>query len=610
MKRHSLLLIFGLLPSLQSLGAINIEYHIHGASKEALDNIQERLNLLQDSLENEQDDKRKLNYFSKQAPKEIRKSLEPFGYFQPTIQTQYSHNNNTWNFYYQIQLNTPTRINQLDLTIEGPGKHAPYFSTFINHYPLQPGQIFQSETYIAQKEQLFKLSMEHGFLKNRFDISRVFVNKQQHEANIILHFNTGAQYYFGKPQFSDTPLNLNFLNKFIQFRQGDLYDNNKLHKLQEDLDNSGYFDQVIVTPSLPDRDNPPVDTSGYFSKNKSPPLPKEQRLIPIEINMIPKQRRTYSLGLGYGTNTDLRTKLNLEVPILNDIGHKFGTELTASRIGYTSWPKNLSLSAYYKIPGAEPAKQLFTFSGLVKRTEFKSNLLKNRSTTNSISSSYTVSKGAWQRTFGLSLLHERFMVEDIPTQQTTILTPSVQWLRMKSDHPIYPNRGSILNLSVRGSHSLIRSSRDFAQFQLHGKILRTLTTTDRIVAKGAIAYTAVEEIMTMPLTYQLFAGGTESIRGYAFNALGPGRYLFSTSIEEQHQLVGRWYATAFFDVGEVFPGIEDLKNFPNDHRFHRAFGLGLLWRSPVGDLQLSYAKPFDGSTDEQQRWQFSMGPEL
>ncbi|MDP3439051.1 MAG: BamA/TamA family outer membrane protein, partial [Azonexus sp.] len=86
------------------------------------------------------------------------------------------------------------------------------------------------------------------------------------------------------------------------------------------------------------------------------------------------------------------------------------------------------------------------------------------------------------------------------------------------------------------------------------------------------------------------AGGSGSVRGYAYQSLGikegnatvGGRYLGILSAEATHWLDESWGIAAFIDAGDAF---DDLKTV----KAAIGYGLGARWRSPAGPIGVDLA---------------------
>jgi outer membrane protein assembly complex protein YaeT len=116
----------------------------------------------------------------------------------------------------------------------------------------------------------------------------------------------------------------------------------------------------------------------------------------------------------------------------------------------------------------------------------------------------------------------------------------------------------------------------------------------------------------VPLFERFYAGGLNSVRGYARRRIGPlaaddpigGRTLIEASVELRHAITRNLAAAVFADAGQV-----DLRSFTlpwNDLRW--GAGTGLRYKSPVGPLRIDLAFPTDPPPGDD-RWQvhFSLG---
>jgi outer membrane protein insertion porin family len=73
---------------------------------------------------------------------------------------------------------------------------------------------------------------------------------------------------------------------------------------------------------------------------------------------------------------------------------------------------------------------------------------------------------------------------------------------------------------------------------------------------------------------------------------------------------GSFRLSTFFDAGGVFSDNESLSSSDQYEQgeLRYSVGLGLMWNSPFGPLQVSYAEPLnDDRTDRVQKFQFGMG---
>jgi outer membrane protein insertion porin family len=169
----------------------------------------------------------------------------------------------------------------------------------------------------------------------------------------------------------------------------------------------------------------------------------------------------------------------------------------------------------------------------------------------------------------------------------------------------------------------------------YGKDLsRTICWNDVAATENSYAYSDVVDCglahqntktvtaTGLPFFENFYAGGTNSVRGFEDNTLGPRSE--PTAYYNQGQPLGGSVKTvgsieayfptlfdspsarvsAFIDVGNVFSSTNEAKA----KELRASAGVALLWRAPVGPISISYAFPLkkeDG--DEVERLQFNFG---
>ena len=207
----------------------------------------------------------------------------------------------------------------------------------------------------------------------------------------------------------------------------------------------------------------------------------------------------------------------------------------------------------------------------------------------------------WQQTFSLTFLNENFTLRGQDRENSVMLIPSAKWLITVSDNPIKPTHGYTLSLSIQGTHEILGSSNSFFQVHTNGKIIHPIFSRGSLLARATLGYTATKDLNQLPLSLQLLTGGAQSIRGYDYKSIGPGRFLAVASIEYRHRVIGNWYLASFYDVGSAnrkFLG--SIKRGP---------GAGIVWLSPIGAVEVTAARGMD-SPGKPWLFQFSVGPDL
>ncbi|HVV68876.1 MAG TPA: BamA/TamA family outer membrane protein [Gammaproteobacteria bacterium] len=566
MKNSRILItaLIGLI-SLSASAENPLKLEITGITGAAEKNIESQLDvasILDHSQEN-------IAQFYTEAPNEIQTALQPFGYFKANIKpTGLVYKNNQWIMKFHVTPGPRLLISDLDIKISGDAANDLMFKKILANFPVRRNQAFSINRYHDAKKNLLNTALAQGYFDAKITTQQIIINLQQYTARIVLHFDSGIHYKFGDIFFNDNPYASNFLKRYAPFTSNEYYSAAKIQDFQQALSSSDYFKEVMIDP---DEEHKTATT------------------VPINVHVMPLPAKQYSLGLGYGTDTGPRALVNYELRRITPYGQRFKAQLEAS-------PILTNLQANYYIPGKNPATEKYVFTAATQQEFFplgKGNLAK-------IAASYVSTMNKWQRIISLTLQRENWTLQNQPYQTQYMLIPSINWQRTSQDNPLHPSRGYRINFGALASPGIFGSAA-FVQTQFNAKAIYPILEKNRLVTRINLGYTAINHINQMPLSLQFLAGGSDSIRGYKFNSIGPGSKLAVGSVEYRQHIKGDWYGAAFFDAGNVSNGILNKVN--------KGVGLGALWQSPVGTLALTLAKALD-LPGQPLAVQFSMGADL
>ena len=548
-----------------------IKISIDGINDELKQNVILRLEANAQMLPNQPTYQDILDFY-KDSTKEITKALQPYGYFKPQIKSTLKHLQHYWQISYYITPGPRVIISSLDLTITGPGKLTKPFQHFIRKFPLKTGSPLNSKKFNNAIQHLLEISSHFGYFEAQITKQKLAINTENNTATLKLHFNTGPRYRFGQVTFSKTHFSNNFLKRFIPFKTGQPYNQNKIQLLQQNLSGPEYFQQVIVTP---------------YTK------PQASHIVPIKVILIERKSRQYNIGFGYGTDTGFRGIVGVNLIRLNSYGHNLDTVFRTSRY-------NNDLMINYMIPGHQPAINYWTIStGVTSQNQPDIGTSQGEK----IGVSYSTRVFGWLQTMSLTLLQENYNLIDYqgPAIDSEMFMPGIEWQRLRSNSLLRPSKGYNISIHLIGASKKLISKDNFFQSFLSIKNLIPITHNIRLFLQGSIGYTKINNIKNLPLSLQLLAGGSSSIRGYGYNSIGPGKGIFTASVELQHRLKGNWFITGFYDSGNVSDQLFD--------NIKSGAGPGILWQSPIGSIALTIAKQLD---NHKNKWmvQFSMGPQL
>lgn len=539
-------------------GRANIVLNISGLSGEVLENVKSRLDIKKQNIFASQADIVKWNYY-RTIDKEVEAAIQPFGYFEAEINTDLTRQNDQWTISIVVKPNRRMQFQRVDIQVFGEGQSDPAFQKYLAKIPIHPGDYFNSGHYTNVKDTLQNMASNRGYFRAKFIKSKLVVNLRSYTASVLIDFDTGARARIGATTFSPSPFKQELLQRYLAYEPNELYNNYLLDQSRQNLSNSGFFQSVVVMPEI-NRIN--------------------QKEVPITITMHPQDQVIYTFGAGYGTDSGPRGLAATNIRWLNSSGHSMKMQVRGSQY-------NSEAGLNYTIPGKNPAIDSYTFNTGVMYLNQVTGTGKNAQA----GFSYQTKVADWQLVASLTNLIERYSLINFPTTGVTTTTNAnvlypqllLQRIYAKPDL-INPDYGYNILMTAAGGSNSLGSKTNFLQSQLTNKFLVTLDATHtRFLVRAAVGAISIQNLENLPLSMQFYAGGSQSIRGFEYNGIGPGRQVLIGSVEVQQRIFGKFYAAAFIDAGNVSDHV--LR-----HRANVGAGPAVMYLSPIGAIELSVAK--------------------
>lgn len=507
--------------------------------------------------------------FYRQAPQEIRKALEPFGYFNPRIGSILLRKGSHWTAYFTVSPGIPVRIENIEIKITGPGANNNAICEALSHLPIHKDAIFNVPQYNNAKQMLFTNAKGQGYLKAHLD-NKIMINKRAHTAKIHIHLETSHRYYFGHFIFKTHPYADYFLRRFFHICPGEVFSTKRLVQTQQALEGSYYFKRVVFKPEI----------------NQA-----QDYRIPIDTDLFAPKPVQYMFGAGYGTLTGVRVNAGLSLRHLTDTGEHFEGRLKLSSVLGV-------ISGNYYIPGADP----LTDAWLIGANYKKFNPKHGKSNSGTLTGGYSTRFGAFRLSSSLNFLYERFYALPPPISRFTHqLYAKGEVSYLNTDNLFTPHQGIYLSLTMLGAGKPLFSTVSFGQATLRGKVIVSPLRFCRMIARGVLGYTGLKHLYRFPLSLRYFAGGIDSIRGFPELSIGPGKYLDIGSLEYQQLIWNHWYLAVFYDVGSAANHVY--------HPINRGAGIGIVYNSIVGPMKLYGARALS-KRGMPHSIEFSIGPEF
>lgn len=549
-----------------ALAAEPVEVVVSGLEDEALENVEAALALPPGLVRDGEVNRPWLDLFAGEAEKRVREALEPFGYYDPKIAVSLVNvSPREYRLAVNVEPGIPVKIAGITIRVRGPGAENEAIKEEAGYFTLGEGDVLLHKDYETGKGIILAKALEQGYIDASFSVHEIRVSRAEHSARIVLELDTGPLYRFGDTTFTGAPqYPVPFLSRYLDYEKDDVFSQERLAQTQANLAASDRFSGIVVAPEK----EAAADSA-----------------VPVSIQLTPLPRRRLRPGLGYGTDTGVRGSVRYKDVNMFLLGHELNAEINLSQ-------RIQGIAFSYTLPGSH---------NINSSTAFQANF--QREDTDTYTNRLISFEGSWSRSF---LRGQRLRIYLKPQQEdyTVGLQDSSSFLMLAGlgfslrsfDSTIRPTSGYRLALDVRGTHQYLGSSTGLLQCTAEAHGIAPLPWRFSLVGRAKAGFTLQNEpLKDLPASLRFFAGGDRSVRGYGYQSLGPrdatgkivgGKDVLALSIELEKALFKNWGIAAFYDVGNAFDSLTDI-------RLYQGAGLGVRYYTPIGALQLDVARQLD-----------------
>jgi translocation and assembly module TamA len=205
----------------------------------------------------------------------------------------------------------------------------------------------------------------------------------------------------------------------------------------------------------------------------------------------------------------------------------------------------------------------------------------------------------WKGSLATSLEAAKIKEVDRPEQQYLIVGFPGQLAYDGSNDLFDPSDGARLTFDVSPNQVFGDSTAQFVLGSVTGSVYREVLSNKRVIlaARGRVASLLGADVEDIPASRRLYAGGGGSVRGYAYQSIGPldannkptgGRSLVEMSVEARIRITDSVGIVPFIDGGSAS---EDT--WPSTDSLQWAAGIGFRYYTPIGPLRLDVATPLN-----------------
>jgi translocation and assembly module TamA len=434
-------------------------------------------------------------------------------------------------------------------------------------WAMQSGTPFRANAWDEAKAELLAQVARRDYATARLVESSAQVDPAKARATLHVVVDSGPRFLFGELQVSGLERYEELLvSRQAVFSHGQPYDRDLLLAFQNRLQNLPQLSSVIVN----------LDTSQENTRTDS--NQGSTVIAPVSVQIVEAQSRKIALGIGYSTNSGVRNSVNYQSynflnqawTLSSDVVFEQNRQTISA--GIDTQPNPLGYHLTWNASGEKTQIQ-----GLDTRRD-KFGVTRSRTL-------FGIETGA-----GLYWQQEQRIPEGGIRETDQALVLDWHWNRRMVDNPLFPMSGALTELRIGGASKSVLSDQNFVRSYIRHQTWLPFGDRDVISLRIEGGYTAATSRLGIPQEYLFRVGGTQTVRGFAFQSLGVqegnavvgGRVMATGSAEYTHWF-NDWGIALFTDAGGAADVAPDLY-------MSLGYGIGARWRSPVGPLALDLAR--------------------
>jgi outer membrane protein assembly complex protein YaeT len=483
------------------------------------------------------------------------------------------------------------RVAQMSVEIVDAPELKPELDALVPKLPLREGQVFAVDAYQKTESQL----KEFFYDKSRAAITiqrKAEVILDRHAANVYYTLNAGPLTQFGSTTVEGLKdVEESIILQELAYKPGEPFSGVALRTTEKNLRELDLFSQIVIEP----QPSPP-DTA-----------------VPVKIRLEEKPPREIRVGLGYGTEDQVRGQVRWRNNNWLGGARRLEVGVKASFIVR-------ELDLHFLQPHFLGANNRFMVTLGPQQFDEPGFFLNSTRVQPRLERKFSD-----QLTGFLTYRLEYDHLSKVPSASIQALGPfdekgllsglSAGFLWNRANDPLNPTSGWTLSFAAEQVGGFLGGR--FELYKLQSDVRGYYPLAEKTVLASRLKIGFAQPLHggeEVPLFERFYAGGGTSVRGYGRSRLGPlstaddplgGRSLIEGSFELRQQLWEKIGGALFLDFGQV--SLQSFELPVDDLRF--SAGFGVRYATPVGPLRLDLGFPFRPPRGDR-AWQihFSIGP--
>ncbi|WP_460843372.1 autotransporter assembly complex protein TamA [Noviherbaspirillum agri] len=515
-----------------------------------------------------------LNLMLARAPDQVARLAATEGFFSVETAVDVQQEDGKTVVRVKVEPGPRTKVSDVSVDVTGAApEHAPeQVKEIFRTWRLRDGDVFRQEDWSSAKQNGLQILQRRRFAAADIARSEARIDADRHSAALSVVYESGPVFTLGEPNISGTQrYPERIVRNLNPLRTGEEYSAERLLEFQRQLLRTPYFSNAVIDI---ERD------------------PAKATLAPVNVRVTEFPEQRVRAGFGYTTDTGVELDGRYSH---NDIFGRAWVLDTQALLGQHRKLASLGLAM-------PPGRRGFVndVHGSFERTTLEGVDLR------SLRAGVARTRRTEHRDIAYSVEYYRDeldLLNDAAPPSGTIVRPGmnralvfgISSTRRKVDNDSFPRDGRIVTLQAGVAVKGLLTDQTFVRAYGRVREFIPIGRRDLFILRaelGAVVTKGGAEGVPASLLFR--AGGTDSVRGYAFQSIGnesngtvyPTRVLATGSVEYQHWLSERWGGAVFYDVGMASDRWSDRQLF-------HAVGAGVRWRSPVGRVNLDLAYGID-----------------
>lgn len=509
----------------------------------------------------------------------IKELYDSHGYYDTAVEFDLDYDKTGKNVEITIRIKEgdPVILRKLDLQISGD-RSDELKKKIPDSIDLKVDEVFSSKKFQDSKSEIRTMLSNEGYPNPELK-AQARVNRRMKWADVTINVDPGDIYRFGETTITgNEKITSDIIKRELEYKKGDLYSLEKISDSQSNIFETGLFKSITVDSELNE----------------------DTRRADIHIKVSERKPGTVKVGVGFGTEDLLRGQVSWTQRDFFGGARVFDV---TGKFSFITQKVQTSIKQPYIFGDRSDYKGILNF----QRDDLPSYEGRSLNVTNRIDKRISRELNTYA---AFDLVYARIDSQTTLTpleesrQNVFLTTLNSGFEYYNTDNLLNPTRGFVSILNVEASLSQLGSDVDYIKtvFDLRGY----KSISDIVFAKrfriGLIDSFGNTGDLDVPIFKRFFAGGSSSMRGFAFQKLGPlnesedpvgGNSLIVGNAEARFPIAGDFGGVVFFDYGNVFPGSYDYKL--DDLRY--AAGLGFRYDTLVGPVRVDFGYALNPDPD-------------